>query len=244
MALKRFPDILQRENAILWELTGTTISGGQTSSGIMPMTRLDGGGLWKATLSNVALVEIDQVLAWRAIAAHCDGGAQPIILPMCDLRHAPIPLISGQRVFHVDDVPHSDLSPFDDDTPYQHDIQTMISAFADGPLPLRATSIAIHITVGGQVKGGQYFSINHPTVGPRLYRIVEVTFDHGGGFTVCTIRPPLREATAEAQTPLNFNHPACVMRLATTDAMDLTLQMRKYGTPTVNFIEAFPPFPP
>lgn len=243
MALKRFPDILQRENAILWELTGTTISGGQTSSGIVPLTRMDGGGLWKATLANVALVTIDQVLAWRATAAYCEGGAQPIILPMCDLRHAPIPLIGGQRVFHVDDVPHSDFSPFDDNTLYQHNIQTMISASADGPLALRATSIAIHVSVGGQLKGGQYFSIDHAVLGPRLYRIVEITFDFGAG-GVCEIRPPLREALTAPSTPVNFNHPECVMRLASSDAMDLTLQMRKYGTPTVDFLEAFPPFPP
>lgn len=240
MALKTFPVILQRENAILWELTGTTISGGQTASGVMPMARLDGGGLWKATLSNVALVEIDQVLAWRATAAYCDGGAQPIILPMCDLRHAPVPLIGGQRIFHIDDVPHSDLSLHDDDTPFAHNIQTTIAAYADGPIPLRSTTIGIHVTQGGALKGGQYFSIEHPTVGPRLYRIVDV--DDTG--TLCTIRPPLREELTAATTPLEFNHPACVMRLATSDAMDLTLQMRKYGTPTVNFIEAFPPFPP
>jgi hypothetical protein len=243
MALKTWPIELQREQSILWELTGTTISGGQTSSGIMPMTRLDGGGLWKATLNDVSLVEINQVLAWRATAAYCDGGAQPIILPMCDLRHAPIPLLNGKRIFNIPDVPHSDNSPFDDDAPYQHNLQTTIIATADGPIGLRSTSIAIHVTVGGQLKGGQYFSIDHPTVGPRLYRIVEITFDFGGG-GVCTIRPPLREALTEASTPVEFNHPACVMRLASVDAMDLTLQMRKYGTPTVNFIEAFPPFPP
>src|SRR5262245_21213739 len=234
MPLKTFPEILQRENAILWELTGTTISGGQTSSGVMQITRLDGGGLWKARLADVPLVTIDQVLAWRATTAYCDGGAQPIILPMCDLRHAPIPLINGQRIFHIDDVPHSDNSPHDDDTPYAHNIQTTIIAFADGPLPLRTTSIAIHVTQGGIRKGGQYLSIDHPTVGPRLYRIVEITFDFGAG-GVCNIRPPLREALTAAQTPLEFNHPACVMRLASSDAMDLTLQLRKYGNPTVDF---------
>jgi len=212
VALKTWPVELQREQSILWELTGTTISGGQTSSGVMQVTRLD-------------------------------GGAQPIVLPMCDLRHAPIPLINGQRIFHVDDVPHSDLSPFDDDTPYQHNIQTTIIATGDGPLPLRATSIAIRVTQGGMLKPGQYFSIDHPTVGPRLYRITD-TFGITPDVTqaICEIRPPLREATT-GNTPLEFNHPACVMRLASVDAMDLTLQMRKYGTPTVNFIEAFPPFP-
>ena len=69
MALKTFPTILARENSLLWELTGSTISGGQTSSGIIPMTRLDGGGLWKAKLGDVPLVTVDQVLAWRATAA-------------------------------------------------------------------------------------------------------------------------------------------------------------------------------
>jgi hypothetical protein len=239
MALKTFPVILARENSLLWELTGSTISGGQTSSGIMPMTRLDGGGLWKAKLADVPLVTVDQVLAWRATAAYCEGGAQPIILPMCDLRHAPIPLLNGQRVFNLPDVPHSDDSPHSDNAPYAHNFQPTIIATGAGPRPLRSTTIAISVTQGGQLKGGQYFSIDHPVVGPRLYRIVDVAAGN-----VCTIRPPLREALTAAATPLEFNHPACVMRLATTDAMDLTLTMRKYGNPTADFIEAFPPYPP
>src|SRR5262245_58327413 len=104
MPLKTFPVELQRENSILWELTGTTISGGQTASGIIPLTRLDGGGLWKATLADVPLVTRDQVLAWRAITVYCDGGAQPIILPMCDLRQAPvIEGAGGVPIFTVPD---------------------------------------------------------------------------------------------------------------------------------------------
>jgi hypothetical protein len=237
MALKTFPTILARENAILWELTGSTISGGQTAGGVVPMTRMDGGGLWKAKLSDVPLVTRDQVLAWRATAAYCEGGAQPIILPMCDMRHAPVPLVNGKPFFGLPDVPYSDLSRHSDDTPYAHGIQTAIIASADGPLPLRSTTITIHISQGGQLMGGQYFSIDHPTLGPRLYRIVDVAGN------VCTIRPPLREALT-ASTPLEFNHPACVMRLTTSDAMDLTLTMRKFGNPTADFIEAFPPFPP
>lgn len=238
MPLKTFPVVLQRENAILWELTGTTISAGQTASGVMPITRMDGGGLWKATLADVPLVTVDQVLAWRATATYCEGGVQPIILPMCDLRHAPVLMSNGQRVVRTDEVPHSDLTPYDDDTPYSGFV-IPIMATAEGPLPLRATTIVIDVTQGGDLQGGQYFSIDHATVGPRLYRIVDVADD---GMT-CTFRPPLREAITVSSTPLEFNHPACVMRLATTDAMDLTLQLRKYGNPTANFIEAFPPFP-
>lgn len=237
-ALPHFPISLLRENGVLFELMGMVIQGGQSASGLMPATRLDGGGNWKATLSDVSLRTADHVRAWRALAAICDGGVQPIIVPMCDKRHMPAPLVNGIPLYSLDDVPHSDNSPFSDDTEYASDV---IEATLNAVAALRATSITINMIAGGDLMGGEYFSIDHETLRWRLYRLRTV-LDNGDGTWACTIRPPLRAAVA-ADTPLQFDRPKCVMRLASADAMDLMLEQRKRAHPSVSFIEAFPPFP-
>lgn len=236
--LHYFPESLMRESAILFELMGTSISGGASAANQQPAARFDGGGLWKATMTDVSLRTADQVRAWRALTAICDGIAQPIIVTMCDKRHFPAPLVNGGRLVALDDVPHSDDASFDDDTDYASDVVEASLAVAAA---LRDTAITIDITAGGDLMGGEYFSIDHEDLRWRLYRL-RTAVDNGDGTWDCTIRPPLRAAVAIGAA-LQFDRPKCVMRLATPEAMDLTLSLRKFGKPTVSFIEAFPPFP-
>lgn len=238
MPLPIFPHNLMRENAILFELVAQVISAGQTASGVIPLARTDGGGIWKATLSDVPLVTADHVRAWRAFTAICEGGAMPVIVEMCDKRIAPLPIVNGKRLTTAS-VPHSDDAPHDDDAPYD---STIISAIV-GNGNLRATSIlVIPTTPGSTLRGGEYFSIDHgDPLSHRLYRIATVTPTIDG--PLCEIRPPLRAAVGGG-TPAEFDHPKCVMRLATPDAMDLTLELRKFGKPSASFLEAFPPYPP
>lgn len=234
--MQTFPDILHRENAMLFELMGQTITGGQTASGVIPVTRTDAGGLWKATLADVFLHTPEQVRTWRAIAGICDGGATPIIVPMCDKRFYPAPIVSGRRITTLP-VPHSDDSPHSDGSPYD----SMIVQAEIGAAALRATTVTISIFTGEPLQGGEHFSIEHDgAMSHRLYRIVSVATTGAG--SVCEIRPPLRAAVEDGDA-LDFDHPRCVMRLATPDAMDLLLEQRKFGKPTVSFLEAFPPYP-
>jgi hypothetical protein len=236
-ALPHYPGLLQRERALLFELMGMTVAGGQTGTGLMPLARLDGGGLWKATMNDVAIVTAGHVRVWRALAAICDGGVQPLIVPMCDKRQFPAPLVNGALRYSNADVPHSDGAPFDDLSEYASDVVNATLAAAG----LRATAITIDLAAGGALQGGEHFSIDHDGLRWRLYRI-RTAVDNGDGTWDCTIRPPLR-APVNAGTALQFDHPKCVMRLASPDAMDLSLDLRKFGRPSVTFIEAFPPFP-
>jgi hypothetical protein len=227
--IKTFPATIARENSAMFELTGMTISSGQTASGVMPLARMDGGGLWKATFSDVAIVTIEQVLAWRQIAAYCDGGVSPIIVPFCETRYQP-----GLAKLAQTFVPHSDDTPHSDDSPYSGG--SRLDARFGAPAVLRQTVVHISFLTGGPFVGGEHFSVNHPTIGPRLYRVVNADGP------LVEIRPPLR-GPIPTGTILELEHPACVMRLATSDAMDLTLTQRKFGRPSVDFLEAFPPFP-
>lgn len=238
MALPVFPHNLMRENSILFELTAQVISAGTTASGVMPLTRTDGGGIWKATLSDVPLMTADHVRAWRAFAATCEGGATPIILEMCDKRYAPVPIVSGHPLTSAS-VPHSDDSVHDDGTPYDGFVAGAV--IGDG-YALRSTSILILLDNDVMLRGGEHFSIDHgDPLSHRLYRVASVIQTDDG--PLCEIRPPLR-AGVNLGTTLNFDHPKCVMRLATPDAMDLALTQRKFGNPSASFVEAFPPYPP
>ena len=73
-----------------------------------------------------------------------------------------------------------------------------------------------------------------PQVAALASRYRVLTFDPDTG--AMKFRPPLREAVV-AGTELNFDDPVCRMRLASDDAMDLELALRRFGNPTVNFLE-------
>lgn len=228
---------LQREQTIMFELIGQTISGGQSASGQMPVTRLDGGGVWKAELSGVQLRSADHVRTWRALTSICDGGAQPVVVIMCDKRHFPAPIVNGVRITGGS-VPYSDGSTHSDGTEYQNSV---VIADALIPAPLRGTTINIHLSQGGNLEGGEFFSIEHPTMHHHIYRISTAISIGSGNWTI-KFRPPLREAVAVDEL-FEFDFPKCVMRLAEANAMDMALEARKFANPNVTFIEAFPPFP-
>lgn len=101
-----------------------------------------------------------------------------------------------------------------------------------------AGSVAVNIKVlsgGGAISPGMHFS-----VAERLYRLL--TMDAGtpgSGYIVfaCTITPPVREAIPDT-TALEFGDPWFRVRLATDDEMsDVDLDVFKYGSVTVNFLE-------
>src|SRR4051812_13153350 len=107
-ALPYFPSALLPEGAVQFDLFGMVLGGGQTAGGTVPLARLDGGGLWKATLADIPIKTREQVLAWRALAAICDGGVAPIVVTKCDARFMPAPLDqNGKRIASYPDVLHA-----------------------------------------------------------------------------------------------------------------------------------------
>jgi hypothetical protein len=315
-----WPRTLNRDRTWEWELISKTISGGKSLSGLSQVGRLDGGGMWQATLGDLQVSTPDQVRTFRALAARLDGGATPIALEVRDEAFAPWPSTSVDQ----SEATNSDDSTPSDDTVYVSDV---IAAEIKTAASLRATSLALILENAAALKGGEYFSIQHDTFSHRLYRVANVTkidgndhavkgftvtiaspgvftsTGHGlvakqqvffrtsgalptglsadtlyyvlssgltadafkvsateegtaintsgsqsgdhrlvtGGFPTVTIRPPLREATAVG-TRVEFDYPKCIMRLASPDAMDLSLTRRLYGQATVKFVEDFPPF--
>lgn len=194
------------------------ISGGTSLAGDETVIATDGGGRWRAEYANAPLNRRDKVMAWRACRANMEGGVVPFIFPICDARHQPVKKSIG--------VPHSDDTPFDDDTLYESGGGDVV---ATTDASLRATSITINATaLQKPIIGGERFSIDHPTWRHRLYEIKKVEGNR------IYFRPPLREAVP-AGTSIEFRDPKCVMRLA--GDMTAPLDGPRMATGSISLIE-------
>lgn len=194
------------------------ISGGTALNGEDTVIVTDGGGRWVAEYQNAPLNTREKVLSWRALRALLNSGTRPFIFPICDARHQPV--ASRQRV------PHSDGTPFSDDSLYS---SGDCEVYAAAGSPLRSTSMALNIVqLGKPIIAGERFSIEHPTWSHRLYEIATIDGDE------ITFRPPLREAVT-AGTELNFSDPRCVMRLS--GDMSAPLNGPRFATGSLMLVE-------
>ena len=89
---------------------------------------------------------------------------------------------------------------------------------------------------GAEPEGGELFSIEYAEGYHSLHAITSVA-SSGDNF-VLTFVPPLR-ADVAGGTALAFKHPTCTMRLATPDAMSLTIDNGRFAAPSATFIEYF-----
>jgi hypothetical protein len=217
-----------------WNLTGAAISPGQTSSGLMPIIRLDGGGFWRAVWSSVSVRNRNAELTWRAMRMHANGGATAIIVPRCDGTQ-PWPLDSFGNAVRDISVPHSDGAFFSDGSGYT---QASIRVALVSSVAARATSLTVNKTFAGELHAGMAFSVDHPTFGWRMYEITNVAPQ--GGSYVLSFLPPMRELIA-AGTELEFDLPRCTMRAANVNAFDYTQSRHPYALQSADFVETFPP---
>lgn len=202
------------------------ISGGTAIDGAEDVIATDGGGHWFVEISDPYLDEPPVAKAWRALSGYLDSGATPIILSLCDARHQPTNGFLS--------VPHSDGSPFSDDTEYQQaDSEVTVAADAG----LRATTLNVAIALLPEpLLGGERFSIDHPFMRDRPYEIIEILAQDEESATL-RFRPPLREAVTSG-TNLNFADPRCVVRLDGAMRSPTTLGFME--SPGARFVEHFP----
>lgn len=205
-----------------------TLRGGTALSGEQDVVSTDGGGRVYAEFAKGPLVDRALNLAWRALVTILEEGVTPVIVPFCDLRHQPygaVALTGG--------VPHSDGSPFSDDSLY-------VSGTGGGALvtdyPLRATTIRILTTIAQPLIGGEWFAIQHPTKNWRAYRIAKVEPVAGapGGYDV-SFRPPLREAVVYGEA-VELINPRCLMIM--DQQANTRLEHHRYGEAAIRFVEA------
>lgn len=223
-----FPRKLMREASNDWNIVGNTAIAGQTAASSVDI-RSDGGGLWIASLNNIQFWDQTDTRLWRAIRQLCNGGINPIVVPRNDSFCAPFPV--GQQPYG--NVPHSDLSLFDDGAGYY---QTIIDVVCDGGANLRATTMKLILNNCGDLQGGEVFSIQHPTFNWRMYEIGSIT-ETDETHVAVTFNPPLRESVNNGDQ-IEFDRPRCLMKLVNAAAMDLNVTTWPFSLATVKFIES------
>lgn len=195
---------------------GSTTSGGTALSGVDDTIETDGGGYWQADFGNGETMDRDTTLAWRAINAAMDNGSAPVIVEFCDKLHQPI---GGEMGIAGQGDQLLDLRSY---------APTGVTAQVVANANLRATTLAAIIASEIEVEGGERFTIDHPTWGPRCYEVLSKSG------TQVKFRPPLREAITVG-TPLDFENPRCKMRRISDPSNALSIG--RYGSCSITFVE-------
>lgn len=227
MAALNFPYSTLKAVSFKLDLGANVISGGVTNGGYQQRVNTSGGGLWFLELSFNRLRTPDQLKAWRVIQYSSDGGVKPVNVPICDLRQAPRPggpFASG--------VPHSDGTPFSDDSLYA--TPWIVAALA-ADASARAAVISVTFENDSLPLGGEYFSLSYGDGYHELHVIIAVAETEPGVFDL-TIRPPLRVAHATGES-LEFDHPTGTFVLADVNSMSMATEYGKFGKADASFVE-------
>jgi hypothetical protein len=211
-----------------WSLRGGTRSGGQTFQGneqivVSPTAR------WKATL-NIPCWEPEHVLAMRRVIAL--GRSQLWFVGPFEEPRAPwnIDLVGGKITY---------LQAAQNPAVYFGDQSATLDFRISGDTGAGSTTIAIMRNRGGVLGLGMLFGI-----GGRMHTIVGLSGEIGTpgtqgtpGIVEAAIRPWLRAGSGNG-TPIEFGAPGTIMRLASDDTGALELQLSRYGTVTIELVEA------
>lgn len=193
-----------------------SLGGTPSLSGFQQVVASDAGA-WIVTLGEIPLTTPAKVRRWREMDAAADGRRNAFLVPVYDLPRAP---------WDVDTF--SDATAFSDST--GHRDATAASATVSGAAALRAVQIAINMATLDRPVAGQRFSI-----GERLYEIASIVSQVGSVATV-RIRPPLRVALAGGEA-VEFRRPVCKMRLAGDNEMHVDLDLNRFASASVSFVE-------
>lgn len=189
------------------ELVSRVITTPESINGNSQSIRTDGGGYWRCAYENIDLIDSDTIRCARAWDGYMGGGGVEFIVPVADIRHAPRPEVGG-RLMSPGPLLVTGSDPY---FPEALGYASPVVVASASAAPLRATTLEITITRGSRVKGGQYFSITHPTKGRRLYRTGRV-LSSVGQYSIVEIVPPLREAIGTGMT-LDFDWPGFLATL-------------------------------
>lgn len=207
-----------------WSLRGGTRSGGQTFEGneqivASPTAR------WKASLT-IPCYGRDRIPAMRAVIAR--GRSQVWSVGPYERPRAPwpiVPIIGGRLTDRT-----------------RGSAATALAFSLATAAALNAATLTIRRDAGNLLAPGMIFSL-----GDRLHVIVAVTSadpaDRASGLAVpgtidVEIRPWLR-ADLGAGARIEFGRPRGAMRLASDDTGAMELQLSRYGTVTLDLVEAF-----
>lgn len=236
-----WPGALKPVN-VTWHLEQQSRSGGASITGSEQIVS-SGAGRWRASVDVVArrherrgpnrpshpnAEREEAVLALRGFIAAMEGRVGEVVLPTFDgyrPRDDQGHMLSGCHQASLDGLFFFEHWGFGQDE-FTHAI---LAANAS----LGATQITVNVLDGQGPRPGHYFGI-----GERLYIAQQTWQDNPDGVTFIRFAPRLR-AAATSGTRVILDRPVCRMRLASDDTGELTLEMRRWGQTTIEFVEAW-----
>lgn len=198
--IETFPLIRPFLPALLrWRLVDATVEGPAGFGLPADSGSTDGGGWWVAEFGDMQAGTPAMHRALRAMAGRLRGGRR---VDVTFMEKAPTGGVHGS-------VPFSDGTLFSDGTGFTGGL--MEATFEDA-LSLRADEALIRITTGHALIAGEMFSVlRSPDLGSELHCTSAVEQVEEDLWSV-ELFPPMRQ-DHEAGVPVNFNNPACAMRL-------------------------------
>lgn len=218
-----------KPRSIMFHPQNASRSGGVSTNGLEQVVE-SGAGRWRASLTAPVATDA-QILAWRAFLARIRGRANTILVPVYDGKRAPWPVdIFGRQLNPtITREPQLDGTAFESATIPATSAITAIAVTPGGEIGDR--ELTINVTQGGTITEGMYFG----TGGNRLYLIDEVLLVVGALYTV-TFWPTLREAVATSAA-IELARPVCEMRFKDDDQGELNLDMLRWGSVSLDFVE-------
>lgn len=224
-----FPAILS-PSSVSFRIENASRSGGASIGGAEQVTVSD-AGRWRATMT-IPLVREEWILSFRGWLAALDGRAGEFEVGPFD-AYAPHD-INGRRLSPIGAAPiasndggllFQDNSAFGQDEPVH--AQTAASA------ALRATRITVSTDASWMApRPGQYFGI-----GKRLHICIGAYRANVADPWTIDFRPPLRSAVASGERVIT-DRPVSIMRLANDDTGALSLEYSRWGSATLELVEA------
>lgn len=213
------------------------ITGERSLSGFQDIDGTGGGGIWIAEFSGADFGDRNdagraETLYWRSLNAGMQGGATAVDVLFEDRLHQPVLDRVG--------VPHSDNTPFSDDSLYVSSGAecTVVAVYGSQPFGNMATVIDIRLTSERALIGGEQFSyIGTGGWGWRAAETYSVE-DIGSGVTRITISPPIRGGIAVGDA-LDFDTIRCQM--TRTSPASNALNMGAFSTASISFQEDMRP---
>lgn len=220
------------------DIIGSAIEGGRTQEGFGRAIDYSGGGMWKVEYQDVIFQSPAAHRYYQALRNRLNGGTRSVVVPL--LTDWVAPVAPGEDLW-LNGIPHDDGSLFSDLTGYR---QSTITAEVAEDAAQAAGTVKIRLLNGGDLAGGETFSIYHAVKNHRAYSIPLGDIDdietEVGGATVYTIgiRPTLREAIVAGQN-VEFARPRCLMRLPAGSTLPWEVGSRWISQISIPFIEAF-----
>lgn len=207
-----------------------TSSGGASPTGSEQIVG-NSPGRNQIVMSGIAITTAEQERVWRAIALNLNGRAGVIMVPAFGRRTAPWPTIALANQFSPMKVPLTDTVLFSNGAGLY---RRTIIAKAFSTIAAGAVTLDIKMTQGSSLQAGNIFQAGEYAY--AIKQIVSQTIDAGDPVFTIKLGLPARTAIT-MNDDLDFDNPRFRARLDSDDAMRLDMNMMRFASPAVTFVE-------